>query len=408
METAKQERAPGRPSAVDQAQAAARVKPPSTLGNVASFLYTNVLTYLLPKKKTLVRAILFALLALLPFLLIVFVKLPHIMIPFFLVVGGTVYALGGGEDIAKQFRWMKRMSGRGPIFWFLEWAHRQSVRVARKLYGSKLDVLPLAPKALGTETRGALKAKLKWISTPSSSYSTERYEVHIRPRQLADKDDDSKGWVKLADDLEQTELLLKPLVAGTEYDARVRALNTRGHSEWREYAFATKDQPVLSADGERAGGVGPGYTWAQHLKDESIVLTVGPLPASTRGKQLDVKVLPTTLEVRHNDVAVVSGELFGSVQPEEVEWELADASRAGSGGKAGSDGAARELHITLLKGGKPGGPFWPQLIKGHPEIDISTLKRKEKDLEELMAELNSADAMQGMGRMQQMKKEMNM
>ena len=405
METAKQERAPGRPSAVDQAQAAARVKPPSTLGNVASFLYTNVLTYLLPKKKTLVRAILFALLALLPFLLIVFVKLPHIMIPFFLVVGGTVYALGGERTLEAVPLDEAHVWTRSDLLFSNGPTGRASVSRQRRVEAGRAAA---APKALGTETRGALKAKLKWISTPSSSYSTERYEVHIRPRQLADKDDDSKGWVKLADDLEQTELLLKPLVAGTEYDARVRALNTRGHSEWREYAFATKDQPVLSADGERAGGVGPGYTWAQHLKDESIVLTVGPLPASTRGKQLDVKVLPTTLEVRHNDVAVVSGELFGSVQPEEVEWELADASRAGSGGKAGSDGAARELHITLLKGGKPGGPFWPQLIKGHPEIDISTLKRKEKDLEELMAELNSADAMQGMGRMQQMKKEMNM
>lgn len=388
-------------SAVEAAQAAARQanKKSSRLQQVGSFLYNNVLSYVLPKKKTLVRAILFSLLGTLPFLLILLVKLPHIMVPFFLLVGGTIYTLGGAEDITKQARWMKRMSGRGPIFWALAWVHRVSVRVGRKVYGSKLDVLPLAPKALGTETRGAVKAKLKWLPTPSSSYSTEAYEVHIRPRVLADGGDDEKGWVKLVDDLSEVELLLKPLQPGTEYDVRVRAVNSKGASEWRECAFTTKDQPKLSADGERAGGAGPGYTWAQHLKDESLVVTLGALPSSTRGKQLDVKVLPGSLEVRRDGEVLLSGELFAGVKHEDVEWELADASGSGGG---------RELQISLVKSGKPGGPFWPHLIKGHPEIDISTLKRKEKDIDELMAELNTSEALQGMGRMQDLKKEMNM
>ena len=388
-------------SAVDVAQAAAKQagKKNSRLYKVGAFLHNNVLSYLLPKKKTLVRAILFSLLGTLPFLLILLVKLPHIMLPFFLLVGGTIYALGGAEDITKQARWMKRMSGRGPIFWALAWAHRMSVRVGRKMYGTKLDVLPLAPKALGTETRGAVRAKLKWLPTPSSSYSTELYEVHIRPRALANGDDEHKGWVKLADDLSEVELLLKPLQPGTEYDVRVRAVNTKGASEWRECAFTTKDQPVLSADGERAGGAGPGYTWAQHLKDESLLVTLGGLPSSTRGKQLEVKVLPGSLEVRREGSVLLSGELFGGVRHEEVEWELTDAS-----GKSGG----RELSISLIKSGKPGGPFWPHLLKGHPEIDVSTLKRKEKDIDELMAELNTSEALQGMGRVQELKKEMNM
>ena len=354
METAKQERAPGRPSAVDQAQAAARVKPPSTLGNVASFLYTNVLTYLLPKQKTLVRAILFAILALLPFLLIVFVKLPHIMIPFFLVVGGTVYALGGGEDIAKQFRWMKRMSGRGPIFWFLEWAHRQSVRVARKLYGSKLDVLPLAPKALGTETRGALKAKLKWISTPSSSYSTERCSAHSY--SISQTRTTIARVVKLADDLGQPRLLNH---CGWHRIRRASVRSTRAATR----VASTPSQPRTARPlgRRRARGGGQGHVGAaperrEHCADRR------PAARLDARQQLDVKVLPTTLEVRHNDVAVVVVSCSAQYSRRRSRGACRRLS-GGSGGKAGSDGAARELHITLLKGGKPSEPFWPQLIK---------------------------------------------
>ena len=94
--------------------------------------------------------------------------------------------------------------------------------------------------------------------------------------------------------------------------------------------------------------------------------------------------------------SLLSGELFASVQADEIEWELKDAASGGSG---------RELHVTLEKGGKPGGPFWPQLVKGHPEVDISGLKRKEKDIDELMAELNQSEAMKGMGRLEEMKKQ---
>ena len=82
-----------------------------------------------------------------------------------------------------------------------------------------------------------------------------------------------------------------------------------------------------------------------------------------------------------------------------MEWELRDCKDA-----AGD--AAREVYLTLIKGGKPGGPFWPQLIKNGPEIDASLLKRKEKDLEELMSELNASAGMEGMSRLQELKKSM--
>ena len=48
-----------------------------------------------------------------------------------------------------------------------------------------------------------------------------------------------------------------------------------------------------------------------------------------------------------------------------VEWEIKDV--IGGGG-------TRELHIALTKTGKTAGsgPLWPQLLKGHPEIDVCT------------------------------------
>lgn len=393
------------PDAVAEAQAAAAAASaytePSKLSRAGTWVWNKIILSIFPKKKTLVRAILFSLLGTLPFLLILLIKLPHIIAPFLLLVGSIVWALGGGEDILKQLRWMKNMSKRGPIFWFASWAERKSVVLMRRFYGSKLDVLPLAPKALGTETRGALKAKIKWIPQLSSTYSTEKYEVAIRPTAKGAEPkpaDDESGWVKLGDELEGDELLLKPLHDDTQYDVRVRAVNTKGHSEWRSCSFATKQKPVASEDGERSGGSGPGYTWSQHLKDESVVVIVGPLPPSTRAKQLDVKLTPTAVSVKLDGASLLSGELFASVQPDEIEWELKDAPSGG-----GSSGG-RELHLTLLKGGKPGGPFWPQLVKGHPEVDVSSLKRKEKDLDELMAELNQAEAMKGMGRLEELKK----
>ena len=73
---------------------------------------------------------------------------------------------------------------------------------------------------------------------------------------------------------------------------------------------------------------------------------------------------------------LLSGELFGNVDSEDIEWELVDAT----------DGSkTRELLLNLNKFGKTtgSGPLWPQLIKGHPEVDVTMLKRVEKDIEEL-------------------------
>ena len=70
----------------------------------------------------------------------------------------------------------------------------------------------------------------------------------------------------------------------------MRAVNSKGESEWVVVAFRTKQAHV------GGGGSGPGYTWTQHTKDDTLAVTV-PVPEGTRGKQVGVHVMPTTLQV---------------------------------------------------------------------------------------------------------------
>jgi len=364
----------------------------SFAARASTWLCKNVLDRVLPRRKTLVRAFLFGLLGSLPMLLLLVLAVPRVAVPAVVLVVSALYLLGAGEDVTRQLRWMKRMSGRGPIFWVLARLNRLSVRVARRTYGSKLDVLPKPPTALGTTARGAKRAVIKWIPQASSQYSTEKFEVQMRlsPRLAADVADEAEPeWIVLSDDLTADELELKPLVADIEYEVRVRAVNTKGASDWREIAFTTKQAPLLQ-DNEKAGGVGPGYTWQQSLRDDAVYVTVGPLPAGTRAKQLEVTVMPTTLSIRFiGGEALLSGELFGTVSAEEVEWELRDIP--------GAKGP-RELQLQLAKTGKTAGqgPLWPQLLKAHPEVDVSGLKRVEKDLDEMLADLQKTSGMHAM------------
>jgi len=318
------------------------------------------------------------------------------MLPVLVGCAGAAYLLGAGEAFTKQLRWMRRMSGQGPIFWAFARINRLTVRVSRKLYGDKLDVLPKAPSALGTTARGATRAVLKWIPQPTSQFSTETFEVELRHalKTAADGTPLAEAeWVTLTSELTLDELELKPLTADIAYEARVRAVNSKGASEWRTVEFATKQAPVKSEDGQRAGGYGPGYTWQQNLKDDALHVTIGPLPAGTKAKTLEVTVMPTHITAKRLGAELLSGDFFGNVSSEDVEWELKDVP--------GGDGT-RELHVTLTKTGKTAGtgPFWPQLLKGHPEVDVSGLKRVEKDLNELMAELQTSTGMHAMDGME--------
>ena len=166
--------------------------------------------------------------------------------------------------------------------------------------------------------------------------------------------------------------LVSPFFFLRRWQVRVRAVNSKGASDWRTLAFSTKQAPSKSEDGEWAGGNGPGYLWKQSLKTDGLHVIVGPLPVGTKAKQLEVNVMPTHFGVKLNGSGLVGGEFFGSVSAEDVEWELKDIS--GGGG--------REMHLMLTKLGKTAGDgkLWEQLIKGDPEVDTSGLKRVEKSI----------------------------
>lgn len=48
-------------------------------------------------------------------------------------------------------------------------------------------------------------------------------------------------------------------------------------------------------------------------------------------------------------------------------------------------------------------PLWNLLLKTHPEVDLSKVKREDKTLEEIMEELRAADP-DGLEKVQEMKK----
>lgn len=94
---------------------------------------------------------------------------------------------------------------------------------------------------------------------------------------------------------------------------RVRAVNSKGESDWVSHAFRTKQAAV---DG---GGTGPlvppdsgMYKWKQHTKDDTVTVVI-PVPEGTRGKQVGVHVMPTTLKVTLLSEVILEGTFHGAV-----------------------------------------------------------------------------------------------
>ena len=344
----------------------------------------------LPKRKMVIRAALCGVMGTLPLLFAATVQRWYVVLPLLAMIGMGVYKSGVGEDVRKQLRWMSRMSQRGPVFSLLRLVGRLYVRGKRRLYGDALDVLPLPPSVVGPSVRSTNAVMLKWLVKPHSAYSVERYEVQLRPKAGAAAD-----WQQLAAALEEAKHAAGGLVPDTEYLVRVRAHNSKGKSEWCEAGFRTKQEPV---DG---GGVGPGYSWAQGgRRGEELTARVA-LPAGTRAKQLSVSVMPTKLAVSLLPPSLLpaerrpllEGELFAAVRADEVEWEVVDAE-VGAGGEAGGAGG-KQLKLSLLKK-EPQGPFWPCLVRGHPEVETSGMKREPMSTEQIMEQMHELGGMGGL------------
>ena len=53
----------------------------------------------------------------------------------------------------------------------------------------------------------------------------------------------------------------------------------------------------------------------------------------------------------------------------------------------------KQLKLSLLKK-EPQGPFWPCLVRGHPEVETSGMKREPMSTEQIMEQMHE---LQGMG-----------
>ena len=338
-----------------------------------SFFYSQ-----LPKRKMVVRAALCGAIATMPMMFAVMIQRWYVMLPFLAVIGALIYYSGIGEDVSKQLRWMRRMSERGPVFKLARFLRRQYVRAKRRYYGDALDVLPLAPTVVGTSVRTTNAAMLKWLVKPHSEFSVERYEVQLRPKESGESE-----WEQLAPALDEPKHAAGPLTPDTEYEVRVRAHNSKGQSEWCAASFRTKQEP------KEGGGAGPGYAWTQGgAKNDEVAVRVA-LPAGTRARQMGVTVKPTTLSITllQSDgqrATLVAGDLFAPVKADDIEWELVEA-----------EGGAKELKLNLLKQNAQG-PFWPCLVRGHPEVETSGMKKAEMSTEQLMEELGALGRAPGM------------
>ncbi|KAL3896849.1 MAG: hypothetical protein SGPRY_013180 [Prymnesium sp.] len=298
----------------------------------------------LPKRRTVVRAFLCSVLFLMPFLSLVTIHSPHTMLPFWFAIFAIAYYSGAVEDVAKQIRWMRRMSARGPIFWLLAFLQRMWVKLLRRVYGDRMDRFPLTPTQIGLTHRSSKAATIKWNVPPRSIYTSEKYHLQIRlvdPLIIAmlergESGEDGKeltDWIDLEKEIATTELKAAPLQArcalpharpcarqrpaplapNTAYEARVRAVNSKGESDWISHAFRTKQAAV------EGGGTGPlapeseVYQWKQHTKDETLTVLV-PVPAETRGKQLAVHVMPTTLRITLCSDVLLEGTFHAPVR----------------------------------------------------------------------------------------------
>eukprot|EP01023_Acetabularia_acetabulum_P048451 TRINITY_DN5122_c0_g3_i1.p1 TRINITY_DN5122_c0_g3~~TRINITY_DN5122_c0_g3_i1.p1 ORF type:complete len:321 (-),score=78.87 TRINITY_DN5122_c0_g3_i1:576-1538(-) len=109
------------------------------------------------------------------------------------------------------------------------------------------------------------------------------------------------------------------------------------------------------------------YCWTQTLSEVTVQV---PVPEGTRGKDLVVDIKKNSLKVgvKGKD-AVVDGELFKSIIPEECLWNLVDK---------------KIVELTLVK--VEGMNWWGTVIKGDPIINTQKVEPENSKLSDLDAD----------------------
>ncbi|EEB06697.1 nuclear distribution protein NUDC [Schizosaccharomyces japonicus yFS275] len=108
------------------------------------------------------------------------------------------------------------------------------------------------------------------------------------------------------------------------------------------------------------------YQWTQTLREVDITIDV---PNNTRGKWLKVCIKPNYIEavLQHPEPkTLLSGSLYKNIIVDESTWTVEEQCK---------------LVIHLEKSNKM--EWWSSVIKGHPEIDISTIEPDNSNLTDL-------------------------
>jgi len=147
---------------------------------------------------------------------------------------------------------------------------------------------------------------------------------------------------------------------------RFCAVNAAGdRSPWTpELTTRTFVEP--SQDNGFEGPLLPGspiekYTWWQSKHEVGLTISV---PDEWKGKEMNVKVTPSRLDIRHNGVELLRGEFPFKVKHDESDWEIEPAK--GDHGK--------QLTMTLRKDKLMS--KWASFLDGseHHRVDTEMLK----------------------------------
>ncbi|ORY84826.1 nuclear movement protein nudC [Protomyces lactucae-debilis] len=105
------------------------------------------------------------------------------------------------------------------------------------------------------------------------------------------------------------------------------------------------------------------YSWSQTLKEVSITV---PVPQGTRGKDLDIQILPSKLSVKLKGQVLFSGSLAKDVKVDDSTWTI-DSQRE------------VQIHLEKLNGTS----WWECVIQGHAKIDTTKIQPENSKLEDL-------------------------
>ena len=122
------------------------------------------------------------------------------------------------------------------------------------------------------------------------------------------------------------------------------------------------------------GSSTPLYSWTQSLSE--VTVTLPPLPASTSSRALAVELTPTKLSIAYRGPPqsappplLPPGRFHAAIQSDDSTWTLE------------TEGSTKLLRLYLKKA--KGMEWWPRLLEGEPQIDVTKIEPENSQLSDL-------------------------